>query len=373
MNVVIPFQAQDGEKTVEMGPGAQLKEINVEPGAILASRYKIEARIGEGGSGQVFRAWDRVLGEPVALKILWSQHAHEKSWIRRLVREAKVGRAIRHPNVCRIFDLAHVGDHWFVSMELASGGTLRDALRTLRDRPLAERLRDARAICAGLAAIHAVGITHRDVTPQNVLRMDDGRLVLSDFGLAVEGEDITVQGGTPRYMPPETAMGQRPDQRSDVWQLGWLLHEVFLDGPPQWRSSDKGLVLEEPSASGQSTLERELVRLVRRCLSPSPADRPANAIEVAARLVAAEAARPHRLLGRFERRVLLVAGVAVATLLGAAGIRHRAAASARLAGGRPVHLTDGDRRLLRSAAATLNAEGRREEARAVDRLAATGE
>ena len=146
--------------------------------------------MGQGGSGNVFRAWDRVLGEPVAVKILHPDRAREKSWIKRLAREVKVARAIRHPNVCRVFDLGRADGHWFVTMELAAGGTLRALLReaggAAQEAAARERLVDARAICAGLAAIHAVGIVHRDVTPQNVLRMTDGRLVISDFGLAIE-------------------------------------------------------------------------------------------------------------------------------------------------------------------------------------------
>jgi serine/threonine protein kinase len=366
-------KADDVDRTIEIRGGGRWEAVSLKAGAVLESRYKIEAAIGEGGSGEVFRAWDRVLGEPVALKILRPDHARDKSWIRRLAREVKVGRAIRHPNVCRVFDLSHVGHHWFVSMELASGGSLRDALHTLRARPLADRLTDARAICAGLAAIHAVGITHRDVTPQNVLRMGDGRLMLSDFGLAVEGGDSTVQGGTPRYMPPETAMGQRPDQRSDVWQLGWILHEVIFDGPPEWRSSSRGIVLEQPRAASLSPLQRELARLVRRCLAASPADRPANAIEVSARLAAAEPALARSLLGWFERRWRPMAlGLMAAALLAALGLWGGRAAQ-RPAGARLLSLSAADQQLLRSAAATLDAQGRREEARRLAHLAALGD
>ena len=96
---------------------------------VLDSRYQIEAVLGEGGSGTVFRAWDRVLGEPVAVKILHPARAAEKSWIKRLAREVKVARAIRHPNVCRVFELGHADGHWFVTMELATGGSLRAMLR----------------------------------------------------------------------------------------------------------------------------------------------------------------------------------------------------------------------------------------------------
>ena len=194
---------------------------------MLADRYQIEATLGQGGSGTVHRAWDSVLGEPIAIKILRPDRARERSWIMRLAREVKVARAIRHPNVCRVFELGHADGHWFVTMELGTAGTLRALLHEggSAQRPLSERLEDARAICAGLAAIHAVGIIHRDVTPQNLLRMGDGRLVISDFGLAIElTATTTLHGGTPNYMPPETMLGRRADQRSDVWQLGVILH-----------------------------------------------------------------------------------------------------------------------------------------------------
>jgi len=229
-------------------------------GEVLDSRYQVEAAIGEGGSGTVFRAWDRVIGEAVAVKILHPARASEQSWIKRLAREVKVARAIRHPNVCRVFELGREGGHWFVTMELATGGTLRHLLRertststrTSTSRAaLGERLVDVRALSAGLAAIHAVGIIHRDVTPQNVLRMSDGRLVISDFGLAIETDDnTTVHGGTPAYMPPEAAMGERSDQRSDVWQLGALMHELLFDRRPEWERGEAGVAMRWPLGAG---------------------------------------------------------------------------------------------------------------------------
>jgi serine/threonine protein kinase len=220
-------------------PGAPASQRPIEVGAVLAERYQIEAALGQGGSGTVFRAWDRVLGDPIAIKILRPDRARERSWIMRLAREVKVARAIRHPNVCRVFEVGQADGHWFITMELGMGTTLRtlfeqeNSVEGAGARPLSDRLVDARAISAGLAAIHAVGIVHRDVTPQNVLRMDDGRLVISDFGLAVElAATTTMHGGTPNYMPPETLLGRRNDQRSDVWQLGLILHELFFGQRP---------------------------------------------------------------------------------------------------------------------------------------------
>jgi hypothetical protein len=347
------------EKTVETGGGVQIAgPVGLAAGAVLAGRYQIEAAIGEGGTGQVFRAWDRVLGEPIALKILRPDCASEKSWIKRLAREVRVARAIRHPNVCRVFDLGSADGHWFVSMELAAGGTLRDTVRSgaAAARPLADRIADARAVCAGLAAIHSVGITHRDVTPQNVLRMEDGRLVLSDFGLAIErntGADVSLHGGTPSYMPPEAAMHVKPDARSDVWQLGLLLHEILFGRRPAWRQvPGRGSVLRGPAEPSAPALEQALARLVSDCLAPSPGDRPASAVAVAGLFEAATEARPRGLLARWTdarpgtraRRRLVTLGLlgafaaATVTVAALVGPRHRAAASA------PEPVWDGARR-----------------------------
>jgi len=357
------------DATVEIGRPVGRQATGIAAGSVLDSRFQIEATIGEGGSGQVFRAWDRVLGEPVALKILRPDRAKEKSWIKRLAREVKVARAIRHPNVCRVFDLGKADGHWFVSMELAPGGTLRDTLASERARGMAERLADARAVSAGLAAIHMVGITHRDVTPQNVLRMGDGHLVLSDFGLAIEGADTTVHGGTPRYMAPETAMGQRPDQRSDVWQLGSILHELLFDRRPDWDVTSKGIVLREPCRPGAPALQRALSRLCRDCLAQNPTDRPANAIEVSALLTAIEAGRSRPLLGRNGRRWTVVVGATLAALLSVAVLMHRRPAASAPSASGALEMAPADRLFLRSLAETMRAAGRLADARTLTRLA----
>ena len=366
-----PDSPDAGDTTVEIGSPIQHREATgIRAGDVLESRYQIDAAIGEGGSGQVFRAWDRMLGEPIALKVLRPERAREKSWIKRLGREVKVARAIRHPNVCRVFDLANADGHWLVSMELASGGTLRDTLQSARSRTVAERLADARAICAGLAAIHVVGITHRDVTPQNVLRMADGRLVLSDFGLAVENDETTVQGGTPRYMAPEAAMGQRLDRRSDVWQLGSILHELFFDRRPEWQSDGGRLVFVEPAGPGASALHKQVGRLCRDCLAQNPGDRPADAMEVSVRLATAELGRSGSAIGRFvRRRWRWVAVAVVAALVGVLALGSQLAAR-RSRGAGSSEMSPPDRGLLRSIAETLQAQGRLEEADRLRRLAA---
>ena len=283
----------------------------VGPGSLLLDRYQVEQALGEGGSGIVYRAWDRILSEPVAIKLLHPERARDRSWIKRLAREVKVARAIRHPNVCRVFELGRSTQAWFVTMELATGGSLRDSLRAEASakeasarnlRPLPERLRDIHEVVAGLGAIHAVGIVHRDVTPQNVLRMADGRLVLTDFGLAIEhGAETTVQGGTPAYLPPEVARGERSDQRSDVFQLGMIMHEILTGKRATWSADGTRLQTMDPRA-GATAVEEALCHLIEECVSAERTRRPASALTVAGRLAAAEVARPAMLPVRLMRR-----------------------------------------------------------------------
>ena len=181
---------------------------DIERGTVLAGRYQIEDIIGKGGSGIVLRVFDRTAQNVVALKVLKAELARDTKWEKRFSRELRLGRPIQHRNVCRIFDIGEADGHRFLTMELARGGSLRDELKRTQalERPLEDRLSDARAAIDGLAAIHAAGVVHRDFKPDNLLRMGDGRLVISDFGLATDAANapgVTVLIGTPHYMAPE--------------------------------------------------------------------------------------------------------------------------------------------------------------------------
>jgi tetratricopeptide (TPR) repeat protein len=284
----------------------------LEAGDILGARYEIEACVGDGGSGFVFRAIDRVLGQQVALKVLHPDLASDWSWIKRFKREVKVAREIQHPNVLRVFDLGHADLHWFVTMEYAAGGSLRQVLdarsgmvRPLKNVPpsdFAARFGDAKAVCAGLAAIHSVGIVHRDVTPANVLRMHDDRLVITDFGLAIKAQETTTfHGGTPRYMAPEVHQRKPATQRSDVWQLGYLLHEIIFQRHPDWTSGDR-VMLKSPAHALSTPTEVAIAELCAECLAQNPDARPRDAVEVAGRLAAAQYAKPFGPVTRIWRR-----------------------------------------------------------------------
>jgi hypothetical protein len=252
-------------------------------GTVLAGRYQIEAVIGRGGSGQVLRAFDRVARTPVALKILRSEFAADPIWRERFSRELRVGRQIQHPNVCRVFDIGDSDGHKFLSMELATGGTIRVRLEAGGvKRTFDERVADARAVVDGVAALHASGVIHRDLKPENILRMEDGRLIVSDFGLATDpgsGPATTVMIGTPRYMAPEVVMGDPATTRSDVWALGIVLHEILFGTRPDRTIVRRGY-RQFTLPPVESLKERRLAELCGRCSEEDLDKRPESATEV---------------------------------------------------------------------------------------------
>jgi serine/threonine protein kinase len=273
------------------------RALAIERGSVLAGRYQIEEIIGKGGSGVVLRAFDRTGQVVVALKVLKPELATDAKWEKRFSRELRLARPIQHPNVCRIFDIGEAGGQRFLTMELARGGSLRDELKRGRSapRPFVERLADAQAAIAGLAAIHAAGIVHRDFKPDNLLRMADGRLVLSDFGLATDAANepgVTVLIGTPHYMAPEVLAGEPATTRSDVWALGVVLHEIFFGRRPERRPVSFDGSRKTPLRADSPT-ERALLVLCEMCLSDTPLERPDNAGAVAELFGRAQSTRRH--------------------------------------------------------------------------------
>jgi serine/threonine protein kinase len=179
-----------------------------------------------------------------------------------------------------VFDLVEANGHWFMTMELAARTLHDDLAQTERDGApdWADRARDARAVGAGLGAIHRHDVTHGDLTPRNVLRMSDGRLAIADFGLARKaGEKTLPHGGTLSYLAPEVMLGVAPDRRSDVWQLGIVLHEILLGGRPRWRMTGAGPVAALPPAFAPPAEIGALLAVARNCLAWDPALRPASA------------------------------------------------------------------------------------------------
>ncbi|HYY51367.1 MAG TPA: serine/threonine-protein kinase, partial [Myxococcales bacterium] len=192
-------------------------------GAVLAGRYRIERELGKGGMGRVLVARDEKLGRRVAVKIVTAPH--EPARVRRFEQEARTAGALEHPNVLAVYDLGEQDGVPFLVTELLEGHTLRTVIDGPR-LPPAQVQGLALQLARGLAAAHARGVVHRDLKPENLFLTDDGRLKILDFGLARlsaegdEGPGLTLTGaifGTPGYLSPEQARGEKAGAPSDVF------------------------------------------------------------------------------------------------------------------------------------------------------------
>ena len=154
------------------------------PGAMVAGRYRINGLIGRGGMGDVYRADDLKLGQPVALKFLPAAVSNRPDRLNRFLNEVKIARQVSHPNVCRVYDIGEFEGHHYLSMEFVDGEDLASLLRRIGRLPEDKAIQVARQVCAGLAAAHDEGVLHRDMKPANVMIDGRGRARITDFGLA---------------------------------------------------------------------------------------------------------------------------------------------------------------------------------------------
>ena len=262
------------------------------PPAPVPSRlghYRIERKLGEGGMGVVYAAYDEKLQRTVALKTMASVAADENAR-RRFWREARAAAAVNHPNICQIYEIGEEGDVLFIAMEMLEGAPLSERLKS---GPLGvtETVSTGLAILNALSALHARGVIHRDLKPSNVFLTPHG-VKLLDFGLArptmheeVTGAlDLTRAGavmGTPRYMSPEQALGETLDSRTDLFAAGAILFEM-LAGRPAFTGNTVVAILhatiyEQPPALTGSPAVASVDRVIRRALAKKPAERPATA------------------------------------------------------------------------------------------------
>jgi serine/threonine protein kinase len=195
--------------------------------------------LGRGGVGTVYEAFDTETGEDVAVKLLPPRAAADARVLSRFLSEGRFAGAVRHPNLVAVRETGAANGLVFLVMDLVRGETCAERLRREGRLPPAEALRVVRAVAEALSAVHAVGIVHRDVKPGNVMIDRQGRVRLSDFGLAkdLHGDDssLTRPGdllGTPHYMSPEQCRGERPDARSDIYSLGATLFCLLTGRPP---------------------------------------------------------------------------------------------------------------------------------------------
>jgi Tol biopolymer transport system component/tRNA A-37 threonylcarbamoyl transferase component Bud32 len=260
------------------------------------AHYRVDALIGQGGMGVVYRATDVVLDRPVALKTLRHDKNLSPTARQRILREARAASRLSHPHIVPVFEcFEHDGLPW-IAMELVEGQSLQDRLAGGVELELSEILATGCALAAALHAAHQRGILHRDIKPSNVLIGEDGRPMLTDFGLArftlewgdddtlplTDARSLTLEGGflgTPRYMSPEQVLGQPVDSRSDIYALGMVLFEMSTGQTAFYATRERGLVdliLHEvpPSADSlRGAIPAELAQIIERCLAKQPEDR----------------------------------------------------------------------------------------------------
>ncbi len=243
--------------------------------------------------GEVYRADDLKLGQPVALKFLPATLEEDETQRARLFQEVRTARQVSHPNVCRVYDIGEAEGRHFLTMEYVDGEDVASLLRRIGRLPLDKAVQVARQLCAGLAAAHQQGILHRDLKPANVMIDGQGRVRITDFGLAglvgeLHGRDV--RAGTPAYMAPEQLAGKEVSVRSDVYSLGLVLYEIFTGRP-----AHQALTREELGRLHRDTAPKEpsglvegmdpaIERAILRCLEKESGHRPASALAVAALL-----------------------------------------------------------------------------------------
>jgi Protein kinase domain len=263
------------------------------PGTLLASRYRIVSRLGKGGMGEVFRADDLILGQPVALKFLPQEARGNLNLLKRFYDEVRIARQISHKNVCRVYDIGEIEGQPYLSMEYIDGEDLAGLLRRISRLPADKATEFARKLCAGVAAAHAQGVLHRDLKPANIMIDARGELRVTDFGLAGIAEELQgpeIRNGTPAYMAPEQLTGKEVSVQSDLYAVGLILYEMFT-GKPAFEANTLAEMMRlrrESRVTNPSTLvadlDKSVERAILRCLEADPKARPVSALAVAALL-----------------------------------------------------------------------------------------
>ena len=203
---------------------------------LFDGRYRIQRKLGMGGMANVYLAEDEVLGRRVAIKILNERHAGDEQFIERFRREAKNAASLSHPNIVSIYDRGEAEGTYYIAMEYLDGRSLKELIVARGPAPIPLAIDYARQILAALRFAHRHGIVHRDIKPHNVLVDAEGRLKVTDFGIARAGaSQMTEAGsiiGTAQYLSPEQAKGAPVDQTSDLYSVGVVLYELLTGVVP---------------------------------------------------------------------------------------------------------------------------------------------
>ncbi|MGH9376463.1 MAG: protein kinase domain-containing protein [Terriglobia bacterium] len=332
----LPSPSDSGD-TVSFGqvisspPGVLL-----DPGTNFGPRYQIEALIGRGGMGVVYKAYDRELDRTVALKLVRPDLTFDPESMRRFKQELLLASRVSHKNILRIHDLGDVDGVKFISMAYVEGEDLHHFLKQARRCPVEQVLAIGRQLAAALDAAHGEGVVHRDLKPQNVLIDSNGHAYVMDFGLAksleADSSMMTHAGailGTPRYMAPEQVEGKPADARSDIYALGLILYEMATGEMPFSGESVTQMMMQRLTQKPKDpklvnpALPRHLASVILRCLETDPAKRYQAAREIQQDLGSGDVSKPFQSRSSVQitlavpasRRSRLLAGIVTLVLL----------------------------------------------------------
>ena len=253
------------------------QQATLEPGMVLAQRYEIVEILGQGGMGAVYKATDRELNRTVAIKVIRPDLARDQGIVDRFKQELLLAHQVTHRNVIRIYDLSEADGMKFITMEYVEGENLLTLLHEKKKFSAEEAVEIMQQVCRALEAAHTVGVIHRDLKPQNIMRDKTGRILVMDFGLArtLEGDGMTQSGalvGTMEYMSPEQALGKPLDQRSDIFALGLIFYEMLTGQMPFKADSTIASLIRRtqeqvaPLSDHDASIPRSVSSIVQKCL-----------------------------------------------------------------------------------------------------------
>jgi hypothetical protein len=276
-NCGTPLAAEAEIRTVfaQAASSSSYEEGRFPAGTVLAGRYRIVGLLGRGGMGEVYRAFDLILNQAVALKFLPQVKTNEAALVR-FRNEVRIARQVSHPNVCRVYDIGAMEALHFLSMEYLDGEDLDSLIRRIGRLPQDKAIEFARKICAGLAAAHERGVLHRDLKPSNIMIDGRGQVRITDFGLAALAAEIPLSdlhSGTPAYMSPEQKAGKEVTTRSDLYSLGLVLYEMFTGKRRSNTQTNPTDLVKD--------LDPAVERVILRCLEEDSRRRPSSALNVA--------------------------------------------------------------------------------------------